>query len=83
MSDFIIQKHEMARLINDVIQKDKKCNCSLLFDISEEDSLKINEILYCIIGNALSGDNLSKDAANLRNKIKEIADCCIKKQKPN
>lgn len=83
MSDFIIQKHEMARLINDVIQKDNKCNCSLLFDISEEDSLKINELLYCIIGDAFSGEDLSGDAKALRSIIKQIADCCIKKQKPN
>lgn len=79
MSDFIIQKHEIVRFINDVVQK-RNCNCPLIFNISEDDSVNINAILYCIIGGAFSGDDISKDCESLRVAIKEIASCCIKKQ---
>lgn len=81
MADFTIYRHEIVRFVNDVIQKDKTCNCSLVFNISDEDALKINELLYCIVEGAFTGDNTTKDCELLRQKIKDIAECCKKRQK--
>lgn len=79
MSDFIIYKHEVIRFINQAVQKNKK-NSTLMFDISDNDSIKINEFLYCIVESCFLGNDFSKDAEKLRDKIKQIADCYIKKQ---
>lgn len=81
MSDFTIYRHEMVRFINNLIQEDKTCNCSILFDISDEDALKINELLYCIVEGCFLGQDLSKDAKALNDKIRDIANCCVNKEK--
>lgn len=80
MSDFIIYNHEMVRFINKLIEDDKSCNCNLISNISNDDLLKINEFLYCIVESCFLGEDFSKDANALREKIRDIANCHIKKQ---
>lgn len=77
MSDFTIYKHEILRFVNKAIEETKNCNCSLVFNIPEEDIVEINSLLYCIVESAFLNEDFSKDCNTLRNKIKKIAKCCM------
>lgn len=83
MSDFTISKHEIARFVNKIIEERKDCNCSLVFNISENDLIEINSLLYYAVEKIFLNEDCSKESGLIREKIKNIAKCCIENDKKN